>query len=219
MSGSSSGDRYRKLSLQSAAVGLGAAGLGIFVLLACWSASLFWRDNIKSEKIGALIKRTEAIDAGLKDGKSEIVTEVRVVGAKVDVLGNKIDALDRHLDTIDSDLLSVSKRVAQIDIRKYEPGTHEDPKIHTIIQREVTVFNNVKHADGFVVTGWKFKDGSATEPYDQFCYYTLKLGDTGVDFKVDIALNGNSLYTEGVNKVPDIKEALGKCQWYGGRIN
>ncbi|MGC1294563.1 MAG: hypothetical protein WA869_05940, partial [Alloacidobacterium sp.] len=41
-----------------------------------------------------------------------------------------------------------------------------------VIRREVTVFSNVEHGSGTVVTGWNYRDGSGGVPVQQFCYYT-----------------------------------------------
>jgi hypothetical protein len=209
---------------KGAAVGLAAVGLGVLVLLACWGASLFWRvDNGTKERLDTLIKFTEAINAGLKQGKTEIVAKIDAVGGKVDAVGSKVDALVAKIDTIDSDLLTVSKQVAAIDLRisKIDPSKYypprEDPKNPYVITREVTVFNNVKHDVGYVVTGWTYKDGAATEPSYQFCYYTLQGGEAGVAFRVDLFTGGKRVDSDAVRKIPDYETAYSKCQWFGGR--
>jgi hypothetical protein len=207
---------------KGAAVGLGAVGVGVLVLLACWGASFFWKvDNGVKERLDALIKFTEAISTGLKQGKTEIVAKIDSVGSKVDALGTKIDSLDRHFDIVDSDLLNVSKQIAtlKLDIGKYKPGTITDPNKPYVITREVTVFNNVKHDVGYVVTGWSYKDGAATEPYAQFCYYTLQGGEAGTTFRVDLFLDGKRVDNDAVRKIPNYDEAYGKCQWFGGKLD
>jgi hypothetical protein len=56
-------------------------------------------------------------------------------------------------------------------------GSGGDAKTHAgeVIRREVTVFSNVKHGTGAVVTGWRYPDGGGRVPVDQYCYYTTQV--------------------------------------------
>ena len=94
-------------------------------------------------------------------------------------------------------------------------GTRTEPKTATgdVIKREVTVFSNVRHGLGTVVTGWNYRDGSGGTPVRQYCYYTAHNLDHSSQ-KVDIASDGVRLADVGVELVPDLEEALGKCQWF-----
>jgi hypothetical protein len=94
-------------------------------------------------------------------------------------------------------------------------GIGADPKTPggDVIRREVTVFSNVRHGSGTVVTGWNYRDGSGGVPVQQFCYYT----DTNFDHsskRVDIAVNRVPLPDLEAGLVPDLEEALAKCQWW-----
>jgi hypothetical protein len=90
-------------------------------------------------------------------------------------------------------------------------GNNNDPAIQTT----VTVFKAVKYGAGEIITGWKFKNGAATQPYFQYCYYTQELV-SGASAKQDIA-------NDGVVKAPppgvsDQKERLTNCQWFNGNV-
>jgi hypothetical protein len=202
-------------------VGLAAVGLGVLVLLACWGASFFWRtDNDTKEKFEIIVKNTDGLKDTVKDGQAQIVTAVADVGAKIDALGRKIDGYAHNFDVsvagLHNDIAKIRQQIAGIDVGKYYPGPYNKTD-GTIITREVTVFNNVKHDVGYVVTGWAFKDGAATEPSYQFCYYTLKGGEEGTTFRVDLFTGGKRVDNDAVRKIPNYDEAFGKCQWFSGR--
>jgi hypothetical protein len=84
-----------------------------------------------------------------------------------------------------------------------------------VIKREVTVFSNVRHGPGSVVTGWNYRDGSGGTPVQQYCYYTANNLDHSSE-RVDIAANGVRLLDFDAGLVPDLEEAFGKCQWWQG---
>jgi hypothetical protein len=214
---------------KAAAAAVVAIGIGIFVLLCCWGTSLFWVDTGTSEKLDALAKQTVALSGAIKDGRT--AASIDAVGAKIDALGRKLDSysekinvLGRGIDRLANDIASIEQKMATFDLRlsdikigKYSPGEYRT-STGNVISREVTVFNSIKLDEGFVMTGWKYKDGAATEPYDQFCYYTVQAGDSGVDFKIDLFTGGKRIFNDAVSKVPNYEEAFGKCQWYGGRM-
>jgi hypothetical protein len=84
-----------------------------------------------------------------------------------------------------------------------------------VISREVTVFSNVNHGPGFVVTGWSYRDGSGRKPVRQYCYYTAPKSN-GSSTKVDIASDGVRTPNFEPALVPDLEGALTKCQWWEG---
>jgi hypothetical protein len=84
-----------------------------------------------------------------------------------------------------------------------------------VIKHEVTVFSNVRHGPGAVVTGWNYKDGSGGAPVQQYCYYSAPNLDHSSQ-RVDIASNGVRLLDVDAGLVPDLEEALSKCQWWQG---
>jgi hypothetical protein len=202
---------------------IGAIGIGLLVVLVALGVRYFKGnddkimtkiEHVMRQVVGlGDLERQNANDltATVKDGDQRIIDHV-------DANGSKMDRVDSHIAALEQKLAALDRRLPNINIQKYSPGEYRTSN-GNIIRREVTVFNNVEHAEGFVWTGWKYKDGAATEPYDQFCYYTIGGGDTGVDFKVDLFSQGKRIYNEAVYKIPNYEEAFGKCQWYGGRIN
>ena len=82
-----------------------------------------------------------------------------------------------------------------------------------VIKRAVTVFSQVQHGAGAVVTGWDYKDGSGGTPVRQFCYFTFSNLDR-TSRRVDIAFDGVRRPQIGVDLVPDLEGALSKCQWW-----
>jgi hypothetical protein len=85
-----------------------------------------------------------------------------------------------------------------------------------VIKREVTVFSTVKHETGNVVTGWNYKNGAGRVPISQYCYYSASSGIDQSITRVDIALNGVAAKQISSALVPDLQEALAKCQWWQG---
>jgi hypothetical protein len=71
----------------------------------------------------------------------------------------------------------------------------------------------VEHGRGTVVTGWNYRDGSGGVPVQQFCYYTAPNVDQSSK-RVDIAANRVRLPNLDAGLVPDVEEALTKCQWW-----
>jgi hypothetical protein len=96
-------------------------------------------------------------------------------------------------------------------------GVSTDAKTTTgdIITREVTVFSNVRHGAGTVVTGWTYRDGSGGTPVHQYCYYAAPTLNHSTK-RVDIASNGVPLVDIDAGLVPDLEQATGKCQWWQG---
>jgi hypothetical protein len=84
-----------------------------------------------------------------------------------------------------------------------------------VIKREVTVFSTVKYGLGTVVTSWNYRDGSGGTPVQQYCYYAAPNLDHSTK-RVDIAANRVGLVGIDAGLVPDLDEAIGKCQWWQG---
>jgi hypothetical protein len=84
-----------------------------------------------------------------------------------------------------------------------------------VIKREVTVFSTVKHGVGYVTTGWNYRNGSGGVPVSQFCYYAASNIDSSTT-KIDIASDGARLFNASLSLVPELEEALAKCQWWQG---
>jgi hypothetical protein len=92
-------------------------------------------------------------------------------------------------------------------------GANSQAPASDVIKREVTFFSYVQYGQGSVVTGWNYKDGRGGTPVSQFCYYTSRNPDQSSK-RVDLAANGVRLPQISLNIVPDVEEALSKCQWW-----
>jgi hypothetical protein len=172
------------------ALGIGALGVGIGILLVAWGISFLWRYT--PPEIAVHIANPElhvAQDLPLK------VTQDKpfVVGASEPL---KIDPLKL---TVGSNSVGSDAKTATSDV----------------IKREVTVFSTVKHGRGAVVTGWTYSDGSGGRPVQQYCYYAAPNLDRSSK-RVDIGSNGGRLLDVDAGLVPDLEEAIGKCQWWQG---
>ena len=180
------------------AIGIGAVGVGTGILLAAWGVSFLWHHT--PPDIAVHIANPElhvAQDSPVK------VTQDKpfVVGASEPL-------------KIDPPKVTVSvERPPQSVVG----GVSTDAKTATgdVIKREVTVFWNVKYGPGAVVTGWNYKDGSGGTPVRQYCYYTTQNLDHSSN-RIDIASNGIRLVDIDARLVPDLEEAIGKCQWWQG---
>ena len=88
-----------------------------------------------------------------------------------------------------------------------------DVEAEPIIRREVTVFTFVRHTTGSVVTGWSYKDGAAAKPIRQFCYFSSPNSDR-TRTRVDLAVDRKQLPSINEAAVPNVEDALSKCQWF-----
>ena len=82
-----------------------------------------------------------------------------------------------------------------------------------VIRREVTVFTFVRHAAGSVVTGWSYPDGASGKPTRQFCYFSSPNADRTKTL-VDLAIDRKRLPSINEAVVPNVDDALSKCQWF-----
>jgi hypothetical protein len=115
---------------------------------------------------------------------------------------------------IEPELLTI--KVEQLPVSAIsEVGTDAKTATGQVIRREVTVFSNVKHGLGAVVTGWNYQDGSGGAPVKQFCYYTaLDVDDSSK--RIDIAIDRVRQTNLSTGLVPELEGALAKCQWWNG---
>jgi hypothetical protein len=174
---------------RAAAVGTGALGVGLGILLAAWGISFLWRYT-----------------------PPEI--SVRIKNPEVHV------AQDRPL-TVTQDKPFIVEQSKPFKVEQPSPtitaGVGGDTKTAKgdVIEREVTVFSNVKHGPGTVVTGWNYRDGSGGVPVKQYCYYSAPKIDTS-STRIDIASDGTRLLNASISLVPELEGALAKCQWWRG---
>ena len=50
-------------------------------------------------------------------------------------------------------------------------------------------------------------------PFQEYCYYAASDG-RGASMRIDIAVDGARLFSTAESLVPNLKEALAKCQWW-----
>jgi hypothetical protein len=176
---------------RTTAFGIGAVCIGTGILLAAWGISFLWRYT-----------------------PPEI--SVRVANPELHVRQDAplIVAQDKPFVVVPSELVK-NNPASDEPLRSIDKGvsTNSKPAAGDVIRREVTVFSNVEHGPGLVVTGWNYKDGSGGVPIQQFCYYTSPNVDHSSN-KVDIAWNRVRLPNPDASLVPDLGEALAKCQWW-----
>lgn len=181
------------LTERTIALGICAACFGAGIFLATWGISFLWRYT--PPEIAVRIANPEvhiAQDSPLK------VTQ------------------DKPFDVTQSEPFKVESPnvIARADEspRSVDNGIRTDPKTGEVIKRQVTVFSNVRHGPGTVTTGWTYRDGGGGAPFSQYCYYEASNIDNS-RMRVDIASNRVPLPIN-TGLVPDLGEALAKCQWW-----
>jgi hypothetical protein len=177
-------------------MGIGAVGVGTGILLAAWGISFLWRYT--PPEIAVHIANPELHVA--QDAPLKVTQDKPFVVEPPEPL------------KIDPPKVTISVEQPPQSVVK---GVTTDAKTATgdTITREVTVFSNVRHGPGAVVTGWIYSDGSGGTPIKQYCYYTARDIDHSTK-RVDIASNGIRSPGLDAELVPDLEEALGKCQWW-----
>jgi hypothetical protein len=182
--------------VRAAAIGFVAVAIGAGLLLAGWGISFIWRYT--PPEIG-----------------------VRIANPEVHITQDApLTISQREPFKLESPRpLKIEPGELTIKTEKPSPGLASglgtDTKTATgdVIQREVTVFSNVRHGPGTVVTGWRYSDGSGRVPVNQYCYYTTQ--NVGyLSNRVDIASNHIRVSKIDARLVPDLEAALAKCQWW-----
>jgi len=181
---------------RAAAIGLGAIGIGLAILLIAWGVSLLWRYT--PPEIAVRVANPELRlkqDAPLKVAQDKPFVLAQPAPLKIDP-GQLNVTIDRPRAPFIGNQETVAK-TADGDV----------------IKREVTVFSTVEHGQGQITTGWNYKDGAGGVPLYQYCYYTASDG-RGASMRVDIAVDGARRFSTAESLVPNLKEALTKCQWW-----
>jgi hypothetical protein len=181
---------------RAAAIGIGAVAIGIGIFLAAWGISFLWRYT-----------------------PPEIV--VRIANPELNVVQSAPFAVtqDKPFALAQPDPLKIEK--GQLTIKTEAPevtsgvGANRRTPTGEVIRREVTVFSNVKHGPGTIVTGWIYPDGGGSVPVRQYCYYAASNVDQS-STRVDIAFNGARASHISALLVPDLEGALARCQWWQG---
>ena len=173
---------------RATALGVGAVGIGTGILLAAWGISLLWRYT--PPEIAVRIANPEV---HVTQEKPFTVTQ------------DKPFVIEPGQLTIKTESPTVTSGV----------GGDRTTATGQVIRREVTVFLNVKHGPGTVVTGWNYKDGGGRVPVRQYCYYSAPNIDSS-STRIDIAVDVARLPNISASLVPELEGALAKCQWWQG---
>jgi hypothetical protein len=175
------------------AVGIAAVGVGAGALLAAWGFSFVWRPMPSS------------IDVHISNPELRVTQDAPFV--------IKQDAPTVVAQPIPSKINPATGRVEEDKASSLAiPRVDKNPPANHVITREVTVFSTVKHGPGAVVTGWKYPNGTASVPSTEYCYYTSVNADHSTK-RIDLAYNRVQIAGTHVSLVPDIEDALKKCQW------
>jgi len=173
---------------RAAAVGFCAVAIGAGILLAAWGISFLWKYTPPEIRIVQSGPLTETQD-------------------KPFILA--------HPEPFKIDPGQVTVKVEQQPPATSGVGGDRTTATGEVIRREVTVFSNVKHGPGTVVTGWNYKDGGGRVPVRQYCYYSAPNIDSS-STRIDIAVDGTRLPNISASLVPELEGVLAKCQWWQG---
>ena len=214
---------YLRLGIitRATVIGLAALAVGAGVFLACFGLSYLWPYDLP------VLERLDAMNATLEkiaqrpDRTDEILAKLDRLNV---VIGSKIDQLDiaSIRGSLDQRLAIIEGRIIE-EIKKQRPIIRGDTGQGTdrngnVITKEVTVFHNIAHENGTVVTGWRYPDGASADqrPTHQYCYWSSgKLGGTSAETTIHIAVNGTRL-SNIASGVPRLEAALPRCVWWSG---
>jgi hypothetical protein len=180
---------------RAAAIGISAVAIGTGILLAAWGISFLWRYT-----------------------PPEIAVRIANPEVRVTQSGPLTVTQDKPFILAQPEPFKIEPGQVTVKVEQQPPATSAvggNTKTATgeIIEREVTVFSNVRHGPGVVVTGWSYRDGSGGVPIQQYCYYTTPNIDHSSK-RVDIASNRVRSSNIDAGVVPDPEGALAKCQWW-----
>jgi hypothetical protein len=176
---------------RAVAMGIGAVGVGTGIFLAAWGISFLWRYT--PPEIAVHIANPElhvAQDSPLKVTQDKPFVVEATGPLKIDPPNVTVSVVQPPQPGIGR--VSTDSKTAAGDV----------------IKHEVTLFSNVKHGPGTVVTGWTYRDGSGGTPVQQYCYYAAPNLDHSTK-RVDIASNGVRLVDIDAGLLPDLEEAIG----------
>jgi hypothetical protein len=174
---------------RASAIGIVAVAIGMGILLAAWGISFLWRYT-----------------------PPEIAVRIANPEVRLTQSGPLTVTQDKPFIVAQSEPFKVEQPSPSV-----LSGAGGDAKTANgdVIRREVTVFSNVKHGPGTVVTGWNYRDGSGRVPIRQYCYYSVPNIDSSIT-RINIASDGARLLDASLSLVPELEEALAKCQWWQG---
>ena len=181
---------------RGAAIGLAATGVGLAILLGAWAVSLLW--SYTPPEIAVRVANPEV---RLKqDAPLRVAQDKPFVLAPPAPLKINPGQLNVTIDQPPAPF---------IGNRETETKTPDGD----VIKREVTVFWAVEHGEGRMTTGWNYKNGRDGVPFQEYCYYASPNG-RGASKRIDIAVDGERLFSTATSLVPNLKGALAKCQWW-----
>ena len=82
-----------------------------------------------------------------------------------------------------------------------------------VVATAFTVFKNVPHGSGQVVTGWNFATSDQKSPQHQYCYYSEQI-DGGSKVTVDLGDNGKPAANVKPRAGMDPVMAYANCIWF-----
>jgi hypothetical protein len=198
------------------AIGMVMAGLGISFALYGFShvhsvsaASEHLANSIKRALETAQFKTTVSGNVSLSPNAELKLAPNQVIAlTQSSFLRLDPNSTVRVVGDVKLDIPQPSREQLQLDTK---------PKSNELPFTTYTIFRNVVHAGGQVVTGWKYDLNDPTRPQGQFCYFRQQV-EKGVTVKYTLAINGNphaQSITASKLKI-DLDEALANCIWFSG---
>jgi hypothetical protein len=171
---------------RAAAIGTVAVAIGTGILLAAWGISFLWRYT---------------------------PPEIRLANPEVTV--TQSEPLLIRQDSPFSIEQPRSIKIVPADVPAGATVVGGDTRTGAgdVLKREVTVFWQVTHQPGHVVTGWNYPDGHDGVPVREYCYYEAQNIDGS---STSINLAKDRIPNIVAAPVPDLAGAIAKCQWSRG---
>jgi len=92
-------------------------------------------------------------------------------------------------------------------------GEGQKPASQATVNTAFTVFKNVPHGAGQVVTGWNFASSDQKSPSHQYCYYSEQI-DGGSKLTVDLGENGRANPAARPHGEMSPITAFSNCVWF-----
>jgi hypothetical protein len=92
-------------------------------------------------------------------------------------------------------------------------GEGQKPASEAAVNTAFTVFKNVPHGAGQVVTGWNYTSSEQKTPTHQYCYYSEQL-DGGSKITVDLGENGRANLAARGRGAMEPATAYANCVWF-----
>lgn len=92
-------------------------------------------------------------------------------------------------------------------------GAGATPPSQAAVNTNFTVFKNVPHGSGQVVTGWNFTSSDQKTPQHQYCYYSEQIDGTS-KVTIDLGENGRPVAMAKGRASMDPVLAYTNCVWF-----